>query len=318
MAISGSSMPRTADLYAAKEEIERLKSRSRGLSPEENEEKEKALKKAGQTQKKLQRRVNLSQLLGSLMFITVLLAIIRALPEGMASPHAKTSPVMWVLESFAWLLKVPAEAAKDVSGDFASLLAPFMSVAFAIERLLETSFSWFEQSSRAIADILVAPRETLDWIGREYQEAYEVTKEATATIGAETTPESFDLLNAAEERLAKAEARLRGWVNAPEYIAWKKALSIWFGLLIGLVIAVVGDLGMLRYLGIATPRFIDMILTGLILGAGPGPMHDLIGLLQGGKNAIGSLSELAKGKAIREAAEALQRETDALQRRRGI
>jgi hypothetical protein len=193
-----------------------------------------------------------------------------------------------------------------------------MSVAFAIERLLETSFNWFEQSSRAIADILVAPRESLDWIGREYQEAYEATKEATATIGVDTTPEALELLNAAEERLAKAEARLRGWVNAPEYIAWKRALSIWFGLLIGLVIAVAGDLGMLRYVGIATPRFIDMTITGLILGAGPGPMHEMIGLLQGSKNAIGNLAELAKGKAVREAAEALQRETDALQRRKGV
>lgn len=317
MAISGSSMPRTAELYTAKEEVERLQSRSRGLSPEENEEKEKALKQAGKVKKKLQRRVNLSQLLGSLVFITVLLAILRSLPEGMASPHAKSAPLMWLLESFAWLLKAP-EVVEGVSGDFASLLAPFMSVAFAIERLLETSFNWFEQSARSIADILVAPRETLDWIGREYQEAYEATKEATATIGVDTTPESLELMGAAEERLAKAEARLRGWVHAPEYIAWKKALSIWFGLLIGLVIAVVGDLGMLRYLGIATPRFIDMVLTGLILGAGPGPMHDLIGLLQGSKNAIGSLSDLAKGKAIREAAEALQRETDALQRRRGL
>ena len=315
MAISGSSMPRTADLYKATEDVERLKSRSRGLSPEENEEKEKALKKAGQLKKKLQRRVNLSQLLGSLIFITALLAIVRALPEGMASPLAKSSPVMWLLESFAWLLKAP-EAAKEVSGDFAELLAPFMAVSFAIERLLETSFNWFEQSSRAIADILVAPRESLDWIGREYQEAYEATKEATSSIGVEATPEALELMNAAEERLAKAEARLRGWVNAPEYIAWKRALSIWFGLLIGLVISVVGDLGMLRYIGITTPRFIDMTITGLILGAGPGPMHEVIGLLQGGKKAVGNLAELAKGKAVREAAEALQRETDALQKRK--
>ena len=315
MAISGSSMPRTADLYTAKEEVERLKSRSRGLSPEENEEKEKALKKAGKVKKKLQRRVNLSQLLGSLVFITVALAILRSLPEGMASPLAKSSPVMWLLESFAWLLKAP-EAAKEVGGDFASLLAPFMSVAFAIERLLETSFNWFEQSSRAIADILVAPRESLDWIGREYQEAYEATKEATMSIGVETTPETLEIMNTAEERLGKAEARLRGWVNAPEYIAWKKALSIWFGLLIGLTVAVVGDLGMLRYLGIATPRVVDMTLTGLILGAGPGPMHDLIGMLQGSKQALGNLADLAKGKAVREAAEALQRETDAIQRRK--
>ncbi len=314
MAVLGSSMPRTADVYKAKEEIEHLKlRRSRGLSPEAREEREQVLKKAIQSRNKLQRRMNLSQLLGSLVVISAVLAIVRALPEGMTSPLAQHSPVAGILGSFAWLLQAP-EAAKGLSGDFAALLAPFMAVSFAIERVLETGFNWFEHSSRVLADVLVAPRESLDWIGREYQEAYEATKDAAMAIGIETNPERLEIMNAAEERLAKAEARLRSWMNAPEYIVWKKALSIWFGLLVGLMIAVIGDLGMLRYIGITTPRIVDMMVTGLLLGAGPGPMHDLIGMLQSSKEVIGSLAELAKGKAVREAAEALQRETDALQK----
>jgi hypothetical protein len=214
------------------------------------------------------------------------------------------------------LLKAP-EAAQGVAGDFMTLLGPFLAISVAIERLLETGFNWFEQSSRAIADILVAPRESLDWVGREYQEAYEASQKATKVIGVETTPETLELLAQAEERLAKAEQRLRGWVNAPEYLAWKKALTIWLGLLAGVIIGVIGDLGILRYIGIATPRFIDMLITGLIVGSGPGPMHDLIGILQGGKNALVSLADLAKGKSVREAAEALKKETEALQVRKG-
>ena len=300
MAISSSSMPRTAELYTTQKKIEQLETRGRSLSPEENKEKEKALKKAINTRKKLQLRVNLSFLLGILVVVTVVLAIARALPE-------KSGPL--------WLLQVP-ELPKEV-GDFATILAPFLAISVAIERLLETAFNWFEQSSRAIADILVAPKEALDWVGREYQEAYEATQEAADTASIEVTPESLELLGMAEERLAKAEQRLRGWVRAPEYLAWKRAISIWVGLLVGLAIAVLGNLGMLRYLGIPSPRCVDMFITGLIIGSGPGPMHDLIGILQSGRDALGNLAELAKGKSIREAAEALQKETEALQRRKG-
>ena len=86
--------------------------------------------------------------------------------------------------------------------------------------------------------------------------------------------------------------------------------------MIGMIVAVIGDLGMLRYIGIASPRIIDMVMTGLIIGSGPGPMHDLIGILQGSRNAIGNLAELAKGKAVREAADALKKEAEALQARK--
>jgi hypothetical protein len=308
-------MPRTAELYTIQQQIEQLETRSRGLSPEENEEKDQALKKVTKTRSKLQKRISLSSLLGILVIVTIVLAIIRALPEGLAKADP-TNPLSIILESYVWLLKAP-EAAKGVAGDFMTLLGPFLAISVAIERLLETGFNWFEQSSRAIADILVAPRETLDWVGREYQEAYEASQKATKTIGVETTPETLELLAQTEERLAKAEQRLRGWVNAPEYLAWKKALTIWLGLLAGVIISVIGDLGILRYIGIATPRFIDMLITGLIIGSGPGPMHDLIGILQGGKNALSNLADLAKGKSVREAAEALQKETQALQARKG-
>jgi hypothetical protein len=50
-----------------------------------------------------------------------------------------------------------------------------------------------------------------------------------------------------------------------------------------------------------------MIVTGLVIGSGPGPMHDLIGILQSGKDALGSLTELAKGKTVQEAVEAIQK-----------
>jgi hypothetical protein len=295
MPVSSSSMPRTADLYAAQKKIKNLEeTRSRGIgNPEEQAEQDKLLKKAVQEKDK-HRTLNLQLLFAILIVITLVLAFARALPE-VGSP----------LNALFWLFAVPPIVPK-AAADFASLLAPLLAISLAIERLIETAFNWFEQSSRAVADVLVAPKEALDWVGREYQEAYDVTDQAATTLATQMTPESLELLNMAEERLAKAEDRLRNWVNAPEYIAWKKALSIWLGLLAGLVISVIGDLGMLHYMEIPAPRLIDMIVTGLIIGSGPGPMHDLIGILQSGKDALGSLSDLAKGKAVHQAAEEIR------------
>lgn len=291
MPVSSSSMPRTAQLSAAKRKVERLRehTRSRSLSPDETESTQKAVKDAQKEQEKLQYRLQVKWLFLTLILVSVILAIARAFP-------VKMSPA-----SLLWLLEIPATSAEKTA-DFLTVLTPFLAIAVAIERLLETGFNWFEQTSRAVADILVAPQETLDWVGREYQDAYDAADEAVATVGIQTTPESMELLDRAEERLTKAEERLRSWTQAPEYIAWKKALSIWLGLLAGLVIAILGDLGMLRYIGIATPRLIDMIVTGLVIGAGPGPMHDMIGILQNSRNALGSLTDLAKGKSMRDAA----------------
>lgn len=316
MALSSSSMPRTAALSAAQDQMRRMETRSRGLSPEENEAMDVAMKDAAKTMKRYETRISLSFLFILLVIVTIVLAVIRALPEGISAitPKAATDPLAMLLASFAWLFG-SAPLIKASSADLMSVLAPFLAVSVAIERLLETGFNWFEQSSRAIADILVAPRETLDWIGREYQDAYQGTKDAMETVGVETTPEKLQLITNAEDRLAKAEQRLRSWVQAPEYIAWKKALAIWFGLLIGLVISIVGDLGMMRYIGIPTPRVVDMVITGLVIGSGSGPMHDLIGILQGGKDALGSLADLAKGKSVKEAAQALHTETMALKQR---
>lgn len=289
MAISSSSLPRTAKLYNATQRIQQLEeTRSRSLDPKEQQQQTQLLRQTTKEKKKLQLRLNVQFMVGVLLLVAVILAVARALPEDGA---------------IFWLFQVPPSTPQAV-GDFATMLAPFLAIAVAIERLLETVFNWFEQSSRAVADVLVAPRETLDWIGREYQDAYAAAEEAAQTVGVETDPESLHVLELAEERLAKAEERLRSWVTSPEYLAWKKALSIWVGLLAGLVIAIVGDLKMLQYIGIPSPRVVDMMITGLVIGSGPGPMHDLIGFLQSGRSALNNLSELAKGKSIREKATA--------------
>jgi hypothetical protein len=236
-------------------------------------------------------RVNMRVLVGVLAVIALAIALLRAIPEE-----------GWVV----WLFTIPP--LPETVGDIATVLGPLLAVSVAVERLLEAAFDAFEQSARAVADILAAPKEALDWIGREYQAAYEAAKNAADAVGVGGTDAALASLAAAEGRLAKAEARVRSWTGAPEYIAWKRALCIWAGLLVGLGVAILGDLGMIRTIGAPAPRLLDMVVTGLVIGAGPGPMHALIGILQSGKDAANNLAALAKGKTdeLKAAAEALK------------
>jgi hypothetical protein len=234
--------------------------------------------------------INLTFLFGGLIVGAIILAGIRSIPEQ---------------GGFLWLFYIPP--LPKVVGDVSMLLGPLVAISVAIERLLETVFDTYEQSVRAAADVLSAPVDTLDWIGREYKDAYEAAADAAKTVGVGAAPADMEKLNQAEQRLAQAEARLRSWTGSPEYVAWKRALSIWAGLLVGLIVSVFGDLGMLHTIGIPFPRLLDMLVTGLVIGAGPGPMHSLIGILQNGKDALGNLSDLAKGKVINDSIKALNK-----------
>lgn len=236
-------------------------------------------------------RVNMRALVGALAAIALVVAVLRAIPEE-----------GWVV----WLFTIPPVPA--TAGDIATVLGPLLAVSVAVERLLETAFEAFEQSARAVADVLAAPKEALDWIGREYQAAYEAAKQAAEAVGVGGSDAALAKLAGAEERLAKAEARVRSWTGAPEYVAWKRALCIWAGLVVGLAVAILGDLGMIRTIGAPAPRLLDMVVTGLVIGAGPGPMHALIGILQSGKDAASNLAALAKGKTeeLKAAADAMK------------
>lgn len=287
MSIPNSAMQRTAQVGAARHQLARLDT----MLADGKITAAEAVRRRQTMARQLMGRqwtLNVRLLFAIMVAVGIVLAVLRALGEN---------------EGLIWLFTIPPVVQQV--GDIAVVLAPLVAVSLAIERLLETAFDWFEQATRCTAEVLAAPRETLDWIGREYQEAYEAAAAAAEAVAVTLTPASLQALHEAEERLAKAEARLRSWTSAPEYRAWKRALSIWIGLLTGLIVAVIGDLGMFRALGIPMPRILDMLVTGLIIGAGPGPMHSLIGILQSGKDAVNNLAELAKGKALRDAAQAV-------------
>lgn len=281
MSVRSSGTPRTTRMFAIQERLKELDA----LPEEEKKKKRKIAREKRQLERK-KKQINLWVLFAVLLGIALVTAIVRSLGEE--------NPLLW-------LFMTPEPIA--LVGNFASILAPLVTVAVAIERLLETAWDWIEQTTKAVSDVVTEVREAKGWIEVELLEASRaVEKAASALVGAEVTDGYMLLtLDIAERRLAKAEQRFLGWVDAPEWKAKKRALSIWIGLLIGLLIAVLGDLGMFRTIGFSTPRILDMLVTGLVIGLGPGPMHSIIGILQGGKDALDRLASTTQGEEVQEA-----------------
>lgn len=251
---------------------------------------QKLLSKLDWQQKFLSRlRISVWNLLIALGLVFLASVIVRMLLTGV---------------SITWLVQIPT--ATQPVGDFSTVLAPLLAVAVAIERLLETGFDWYEKSLVSVARVLEGAEQADDWIQNELRGAYLAMQTAAGSYLNTADDATLQLFEKAQKRLADAESRLMDWVKAPEYIAWKRAIAIVVGLCAGLVVAVSSDLGIMRTIGVPAPRFVDMLATGLVIGAGPGPMHSLIGILESGKTALDNVGQLAQSKALLDAAQSIQ------------
>ena len=106
------------------------------------------------------------------------------------------------------------------------------------------------------------------------------------------------LLNDAQRRLKDAETKLSGATTSPDYRSAKSAASIILGLMLGVIIAALGQIQMFALLGIdAVPARIDVLITGLIIGSGSYPVHSLVGILQQGKDALDGLGNFLNNRA---------------------
>jgi hypothetical protein len=106
------------------------------------------------------------------------------------------------------------------------------------------------------------------------------------------------LLNDAQRRLNDAEKKLSGATDSPDYRSAKSAATIVLGLMLGVVIAAMGQIQMFALLGIgAVPARIDVLITGLVIGSGSYPVHSLVGILQQGKDALDGLGNLLDSRA---------------------
>lgn len=117
--------------------------------------------------------------------------------------------------------------------------------------------------------------------------------EATAKVEA-----AEGLLKDAQDRLKDAENKLAGATSSPDYRSAKSAATIVLGLMLGVIVATLGQLQMFALLGIgAVPARIDVLITGLVIGSGSYPVHSLVGILQQGKDALDSLGNFLNGRS---------------------
>ena len=224
----------------------------------------------------------------ALLIIPILFAVIYALFQD---------------KGILWLFEVKTDFPEvDLKDDLAIILAPLTALALAIERIIETLFDLIEQSVSNMAKLIGETKDAVNWVEEEYSNASKEVKRAIENLGklrgdaqsAAPAPEedikkAENKLKSAEDRLAKAGERLSNMSSDPIYIQMKRAISIMVGLFLGFMVAILSDQGIFAYLQQGVPRVVDLFVTGFIIGAGSGPMHSLVGILQGFKDAIGNL-----------------------------
>ncbi len=310
MPIYNSVQPRAADAFEARRREEAASRAAFSPNPDEAQSGTEPPAPARPAVQRRRWRINLPVLLGSLFVAALIMAVVRVL--------SLDQPDLTTVDKLQLLIDVPTGApgpAQDVlpndggpEADLTVILGPLVAVAIAIERLIEAAFDWYERSATAVADVLVKPREALNWIEEEYIRAYEATAIAADQVRVDVIPGELQRLGAAENRLAEAEARLRSWTNASEYVAFKRAFSIWIGLLTGLIVAIWGGLSFFQAIELRAPLLLDMLVTGLLIGIGPGPFHTVIGIFQGAKDSLKSLADLLQARSVQEAFEGIQGE----------
>ncbi len=135
------------------------------------------------------------------------------------------------------------------------------------------------------------------------------TEQAIGTEITTVMPAMVPLLGAAAgiERLMElgwhylewGALRFLGWrpsdLKSPGYVAFKRSTSLLAGIFLGIVVSNYSGMRLMAYLGQSLPGFLDQVpdlwdilVTGLMIGAGTKPTHDLLGIITQVKNLIGS------------------------------
>lgn len=189
---------------------------------------------------------------------------------------------------FGWFLDTKSVDSEPIS-DVAIALAPLLALTLAIERLVETLFTYFEGKVGSVAKFSNLGVRSYNRMDAEFKNAMAQYNSILEKLSAATQENHQQLM----EELAGVEA----WVEAinkrigtilkdPGYVAFKQRMSIWLGFVFGFVVAIFTDQGIFEYLQIGVPRIVDMLITGAVIGAGAGPMHSLVGVLDGLKTTL--------------------------------
>ncbi len=214
----------------------------------------------------------------------------------------------WVL-FYAPINNVSA-AALEAGANLTLVLAPVVAAAAAVERTLESIFNVIEGSWRTLVAYLGRGLRWLKSAETEVKQARQFLADITDRYNAEmkTIPigqataaelarevrikieDANAMLALAQVRVAKAEKELGEAPDSEKYKSAKVAASIVLGLMLGVIVAALGQLQLFAILGIdAVPARIDVLITGLVIGSGSYPVHSLIGILQQSKDTLDSI-----------------------------
>jgi hypothetical protein len=190
--------------------------------------------------------------------------------------------------NFGWFFDTKPVDSGPIN-DVALALAPILALTLAIERLVETLFTYFEGNIGSVAkfsNLGTKYHKTMDTELRKATTEYKSLLEKLATVTEVNRQQFMTELDKVEEWVESINSRIGTILKDPRYVAFKQRMSIWLGFALGFIVAIMTDQGIFEYLQIGVPRIVDMVITGAVMGAGTGPMHSLVGVLDGLKTTL--------------------------------
>jgi len=216
--------------------------------------------------------------------------------------------IVWVL--FFALIDKATVAKLEASASLTVVLAPVLAAAAGVERMLETVFNIIEGSWKTMVAYLGRGMRWLNSVEVEVDSSRQWLADVSARYNEEMRSlqmkpgmsvadlsnemqakitQSKVMLDLAEKRLADAEDNLSDVTSSDGYRSAKAAASIVLGLMIGVIVAALGQLQMFAMLGIGVvPARVDVLITGIVIGTGSYPVHSLVGILQQTKDTLDS------------------------------
>jgi hypothetical protein len=188
------------------------------------------------------------------------------------------------------------------TSDVGTLLAPMVAAATGIERILEMAWSWFENAGRQLVATIGLGASWANYAQLQVHNAEATLTALTqqARPGAAAIDLTLDQRIAeAERNLINAQQRVSNALDSDRYRRAKQAASIIVGVGLGIAITIITGLDMFKLLGLTTSANIfGEIVTGVIIGAGTGPVHSLIGLLQQTRDAVDEAANFFNARAL--------------------
>jgi hypothetical protein len=192
--------------------------------------------------------------------------------SGMAASPPATADTRWVIASYGaviagavaaillWKWRNPASFAP---GTGISVFAPLYILAQAIERVIEPLTKYVSAK------------------------APDAGKDSAARPMAKGTPvRKNDAIHNVNQALVAGDAQQAAdWQGAVDEIRKNTSVIAWtLASVLGMVLCGLFGLFMLRLVGLSgVPKWVDIVITGIAVGSGTGPLHDLITNVQTAK-----------------------------------